>query len=214
MAEQEERKLTKKEQIRKEKIDKLLEEKKSEGYKVNELTMGVVYANIMAIVSTAPILILFIVLFVLAYINADPKPELNVIGMMLLCVAFVIAVVVHELIHGLCWGLGASKRFKSIEFGVIWNMLTPYCTCLEPLTKAQYIIGSAMPGIVLGIIPMVISLFTLDASLLCFGLMLTMGAGGDLMVIIKILRYKSKGKETIFLDHPYKIGLMVLEKEE
>lgn len=58
--------------------------------------------------------------------------------------------VVHELIHGITWGIFAEKHFQSINFGVIWKMLTLYCHCSVPLKKWQYVLGAAMPTLVLG----------------------------------------------------------------
>ena len=65
---------------------------------------------------------------------------------------FVMLVVVHELIHGITWGCYTKDHFKSIDFGIIWAMLTLYCTCKTPLKKSAYIVGSIMPMIVLGFI--------------------------------------------------------------
>ena len=72
-------------------------------------------------------------------------------------VTLMAGIVVHELIHGLTWAYFAKKGFKSIRFGVFWEMLTPYCHCSEPLTVRQYCIGALMPLVVLGIIPLVLA---------------------------------------------------------
>ena len=39
----------------------------------------------------------------------------------------IVGIVVHELIHGLTWACYAKSGWKSISFGVMWKMLTPYC---------------------------------------------------------------------------------------
>lgn len=209
---EEDRKLTKKEQIRKEKVEKIINQKESEGYKSNDLTMSIVYANVMAFVICIPICVLFIVPFAYLY-STHEVPDISPNKYLLFMIVFFISIVVHELIHGFFWGLSAPSKFKAIEFGVVWKMLTPYCTCLEPLKKGQYILGTSMPTIILGIIPLVISLFNLNILLMIFGCISVLGGGGDMLVILKLLLHKSKGKDTIYLDHPYKIGLLVLEKE-
>ena len=209
---EEDRKLTKKEQIRKEKVEKIINQKESEGYKSKDLTMSIVYANVMAFVICIPICVLFIVPFAYLY-STHEVPDVSPNKYLLFMIVFFISIVVHELIHGFFWGLSAPSKFKAIEFGVVWKMLTPYCTCLEPLKKGQYILGTSMPTIILGIIPLVISLFNLNILLMIFGCISVLGGGGDMLVILKLLLHKSKGKDTIYLDHPYKIGLLVLEKE-
>lgn len=52
--------------------------------------------------------------------------------MLLMIIALI---VIHELIHGLTWGYFAKNCLKSIDLGMIWTMLTPYCTDAEHLTR-------------------------------------------------------------------------------
>lgn len=118
----------------------------------------------------------------------------------------VAGVVVHELIHGIAWSSFAKDGFKSIRFGVLWKSVTPYCHCKEPLLVRQYQIGAAAPGIILGIIPAIIALFTGSLLWLAFGLFFTMAAGGDLMIILML---KNEDLNHLVQDHPSKIGCLV-----
>ena len=139
--------------------------------------------------------------------------ELEPIVFLILSISFFFSLVIHEAIHGFFWGLFAKNHWKSIDFGVIWQSLNPYCTCCEPLNKIEYIIGSMRPGIILGIIPSIISIINGNILLLSFGVMEILSAGGDLLVIIVILKHKSN-TSTIFLDHPTEIGLVCFEKQK
>ena len=56
-------------------------------------------------------------------------------GLWMFLIVFMILIVVHELIHGFTWGMFAQSKLKAISFGFIWQYLTPYCTCKEPLKK-------------------------------------------------------------------------------
>ncbi|HCW07588.1 MAG TPA: DUF3267 domain-containing protein, partial [Cytophagales bacterium] len=87
-----------------------------------------------------------------------------------------VGVVVHELLHGITWSLFARRGFKSIRFGVVWKYLSPYCHCNEALTVKQYIIGAIMPGVVLGILPLLLALVTGNMPLLLFGIIFTVAA--------------------------------------
>lgn len=69
-----------------------------------------------------------------------------------------------------------------------------------------------MPCLVLGIIPSVIAVFIDSMFLLLIGLMMILGAGGDLTVIIKMLTYKTEANKVIIMDHPSEIGYIVFEK--
>ena len=124
-----------------------------------------------------------------------------------------ILVVMHELIHGITWGLCAKNGFKTIEFGVIWEYLTPYCTCSEPLRKGQMVLGALMPTILLGVVPGIIACIIGSTDLVYMAGAMMLGGGADLMIVGKILRHKT-GKTALFHDHPYKVGTIVFEKNE
>ena len=40
-----------------------------------------------------------------------------------------------------------------------------------------------------------------------------LAGGGDLTILLKLLRYKSKKEEILYMDHPYECGLVVFERE-
>ena len=69
-----------------------------------------------------------------------------------------------------------------------------------------------MPCIVLGIIPAVLACFFADTFLLAFGFVMTVCAGGDLMIFLMILKSKLKG-DVLFLDHPTDVGLAAFVRE-
>ncbi len=115
-------------------------------------------------------------------------------------------ILVHELIHGVTWALFAEKGFSSIKFGVMWKALTPYCHCSEALKLSHYRLGAVMPGIILGVIPLLVS--TLNASLgwYLFGLIFLIAAGGDFL-ILWMLRKEPSGMYA--LDHPEEVGCLL-----
>ena len=205
------RKLSESEQKRK----KLYEEKKKEllaqGYEEKDLTIGVVYANIKAFVLGLPIIILLLILFI--YKNQSGIYTFSIYGPVVFLIVFAVLVVVHELIHGLFWAIYAKNHLKSIEFGFMISSLTPYCCCKDMLTKPQYIVGGIMPTVLLGIVPAVISIFTGSLFWFIMGELMILAGGGDLTILLKLLRYKSKKEEILYMDHPYECGLVVFERE-
>ncbi len=204
------RKLTKAEIKRMEQLKVKEEELKEKGYQREDLTIGIARANIMAILLGAPPGILFVLLYCARFWGTSAH-RIDVSWMTYMIM--ILAIVVHEGIHGFFWGLFAEHGFKSVEFGFIKEYLTPYCTCSDPLKKNHYIIGALMPTIILGLIPMIASLFTGSLAMLAFGIFMYFGGGGDQMIILKLLKYKQKeGKEVIFLDHPYECGLIAFRK--
>ena len=70
-----------------------------------------------------------------------------------------------------------------------------------------------MPFIILGIIPCTILLFV-PFNIVAFlvGLAMLFGAGGDLTIILLILKNKSKKKDVLYIDHPVDCGVVMFEK--
>jgi len=124
--------------------------------------------------------------------------------------ALLVGVVAHELLHGLAWGYFGRKPLCALKFGFQWKTLTPYAHCKEPLPLDAYRLGSAAPGVVLGFVPAIISVFTGDAGSLLFGLLFTLAAGGDFLVLW-LLRAVPAG--SLVEDHPTRAGCFVLESK-
>lgn len=206
-----ERKLTERERKRAELVEEKTRALEAQGYVRKDQTISIVFANVMAFVWTIPALAVFLPWFILQ--NRGVRTEHSFGSYLLFLLVLFALTVVHEGLHGLTWGAFAEHGRKSIEFGFMAEMLTPYCTCLEPLTKFQYILGSFMPCLVLGILPCVVSVFTGSLFWLVMGLAMIMGAGGDLTVIQKLFTYKPTSREWLILDHPTECGFIVFEKQ-
>jgi hypothetical protein len=177
-----------------------------------EIALTANKAQVYAIIITLPILILIFVIYYLLWDQnisgiqfARAVPTALWIGILIL-----VGIVVHELLHGLTWGLFAKRGFKSIKFGVIWTALTPYCHCTDPLKLKHYLLGGLMPGLVLGLIPSFISIFSGNLSYLLFGLFFTLAAGGDFLIIWML---RKENKDSYVLDHPDKIGCFIIGKQ-
>lgn len=212
----EERKLTKKEQERKEVYEKVCEKMKKDGYKKHDLTVGLVFANIAAFFLAIPfIAVMGIIYFTVNTGAFDSVSFWDFYLQLLISFLLLIAlVVIHELIHGLTWGIFAKNHFKSISFGIIWKAVTPYCTCSEPLKKWQYIIGTLMPTVILSLGLGIISIFSGSLVLFFAAMFMFLGGGGDMLVVIKLLMYRTKNKDAVIYDHPYECGLVVFEKDK
>ena len=169
-----------------------------------------VEANLLAILTTLPFILIFGILFFV--VNRGVAIELSLGVELIAFASFITLVVIHELIHGFTWGLFAKNHFKAISFGVVWKSLNPYCTCSDPLTRTQYIIGSFMPTLILGFGLAIIATILGNFAMWCVSAFMILGGGGDFLIILKILKYKTQSKDVMYLDHPYKIGLVVFEK--
>ncbi|CAM3012015.1 DUF3267 domain-containing protein [Hathewaya histolytica] len=187
-----------------EEFNRVREELLEQGYKEKYLSVSTLKANVMALVIAAPIFVICYLLFLVICGDAYKYIRLN---MVFYLVAF-LGIVVHELIHGLTWSLFCKKKWRAIGFGVDWSTLTPYCCCNEGLKFKGYVLGCAIPTILVGLLPYTISLLLGNYFLAMFGLFHILCGGGD-MYILWLIR---KEKEAIIVDHPYLVGCTAFEK--
>lgn len=190
---------------------------KIENYHKEQLTIDLVKANVFAIVMMVPTVVIFGLPYFLIWglgfdltdirrVTKVVSPEMIGFGMLFV---FTLGIVLHELIHGIVWSRYTSNGFKSIRFGVLWKMLTPYCHCKEPLKVKEYIIGAVMPAIVLGFIPGIVAICIGNFGLLVFGIVFTTAASGDFMIINLL---KKENKEDYVQDHPSEAGCFIYRK--
>ena len=99
----------------------------------------------------------------------------------------ILGLFIHELIHGFFWGLFVINKFKGIKIYFHKKYYTFVCECKNVLNKRQFIIGTIMPMIILGFIPLVLSFIFLNRQMFIFGILYTAAAGGDILIIFKIL---------------------------
>ena len=201
--------LTEAEKKRLAQFEAMSEELVGKGYRRKDLTIGMGKANLFSI-------LLFIPLFIVGYgayylVHGELGfSKFNFFGIL---IAFLVLIVIHELIHGISWSFFTPHHFKDVEFGVMRSSLTPYCTCKVPLKKGQYAFGSVMPLVLLGILPMIVGVAIGNPTVLFIGILMADTAGGDLMILHQLLSYKSDAREVIYADHPTEAGLVVFERD-
>lgn len=205
-----ERHLTEAEQKRLDAFNATCDRLVSEGYTRTNLEIGLVRANVVAIVVVIVLLFALIPLFFVTQPEYDSA--LSIGWFLFVLVVFLVLIVVHELIHGLTWSFFTPHGFKDIDFGIMRDTLTPYCTCSEPLHKGAYITGALMPLIILGILPIAIAFIAGNMSLLYLGIFMTAAAMGDVMIVIRVLRYKAASSDVLLYDHPTEAGSVVFER--
>lgn len=122
--------------------------------------------------------------------------------------ALVIGTVVHELIHAIGWVSFGKKPWRVIKFGFMAAALAPYAHCKEPLEVGAYRWGAALPGLLVGIAPMLVAVVVGSGWLLFFGVFFTIAAGGDALVLW-LIRGVRRG--ALVEDHATRAGCIVLD---
>jgi hypothetical protein len=153
-----------------------------------------------------PIAIIQVVTFFLihGYPAIPANSTITIYGFSLL-----FGILIHELIHMFSWALFARKPLSAFKLGFQWKSLTPYAHCKEPMNIFPYRIGSFAPGLLLGILPWIVSLFTGDVLLFFFGFLYTTAAGGDFLILWIIRNIKTN---TLVEDHPTNAGCYIIEQ--
>ena len=212
MQQEKNRKLSEKEQRRLAAFEATCEQYLQQGYKKTDLTIGIVRANLVTLLIAIPVVVLGVLLFMWKNSTAAhfPDPQRAI----LLLVLIVVLIVVHELIHGITWSMFTERHFKDIEFGFMKEYFTPYCTCLVPLSKKHYILGALMPGILLGLVPTALGILLGSPLLFWTGIVMLLSAGGDIMIVMKLLAFKKQNESTevLIYDHPTQAGSVIFEK--
>ena len=205
------RRLSKAEEKRRTVFEMKKKEFLSQGWHTADLTVGMVYANVMAILLGLPIILFLLILYLLRLFYGPESAAASWRGadFVLIFLFCLLLIFVHELIHGITWAVFAKKGRKAISFGFIPQYLTPYCTCNDPLKKGEYITGALMPALLLGFLPAAGAIVTGSAVLFCISAVMIFAGGGDLTIVLKLLRYKTESSEALYLDHPYQAGLVV-----
>ncbi len=191
-----------------------------ENYTKAERIIDIVWANVFALLLIIPVAIILLVPYFFIWneqfsvgaikqMLADSSFVSSLSASLVFFIVMVIGIVMHEIIHGITWSFFTSNGHKSIKYGVMWKLLTPYCHCKEPLKLTHYIFGAIMPAVILGIIPSIIAIFVGNLSLLCFGMLFTIVAAGDFLIIYSL---RNDRFDDMVLDHPTAAGCYVYRK--
>jgi hypothetical protein len=185
----------------------------SEKYEKEKLTIDLLWANKFGLLILFPIVVVFGLPYYLVWRSElDFKGMLGGLGLSGSFYVFgiiLLGIAVHELIHGIAWAIFAKNGFKSMKFGVMWKLLTPYCHCKDALKVKEYIFGAIAPAILLGILPAIVAIFNGSISLLIFGMFFTMAACGDFLIINLI---RKENWDDLVEDHPTEAGCYIYRK--
>jgi hypothetical protein len=126
-------------------------------------------------------------------------------------VIVLLGVLLHELIHGLSWAWFGKKPLSAIKYGINLKALAPYAHCNQPLDIRAYRLGAIMPGLLLGVLPAILGIVSGAGEIMIFGLLFTVAAGGDAM-ILWLLRNEKSGIQV--MDHSVNAGCYIIDSEK
>ncbi len=176
-------------------------------------TLSFTRANLGALLLAVPVCAFYILLYSLFYgwnqLGVDLQSLFS--HPLIFLLVFAVGIVIHEGIHAISWASFDNIPWKHIHFGFQWSTITPYVHCDVPVKLNNYRWGTALPGIILGIFPYLLALVFRDGWLLGFGLLFTLAAGGDFLILWLLRNVKN---DALVQDHPDLIGCVVINPEE
>lgn len=177
----------------------------AEGYEERREVISIAKANVMTFVTAGPFAVLGMILWILAG-RYEPRAFLR-IDIVWFLVLFMLSVFIHEVLHGVGWSIWTRQKWKSIYLGVMWEYLTPYCHCKEPISPQNYLCGVLMPFGVLGIGIYILAVIMGSNLLLMLSLCNILCAGGDTTIACMLWKYLSR-QDCYILDHPTDCGFV------
>jgi hypothetical protein len=166
-------------------------------------------ANVLAIAIMAPLAAAYAAVFIARW--GWPLLNRGISDFFDLRVAvpvLIVGVFVHEVIHALAWSFASGRPLRAIAMGFQLRSLSPYAHPRDPMRVHDYRIGAVMPGLVLGIFPAVAAIVFGWPWLLIFGILFTIAAGGDALVLWLI---RGVPGDKSVSDHPTRAGCVVLD---
>ncbi len=133
--------------------------------------------------------------------------EVDIVASLLIVLG---AIVGHEALHAIGWKFFGRLPWSALRFGVDWKTLSPYCHAKAPMRVSAYRIGAILPGLLIGFLPLMLSLVTGNAPWVLFGAFMTSAAVGDLYVLW-IIRHLSPNAWVI--DHDSHAGCYVFQED-
>lgn len=168
---------------------------------VESVAMPMARAQIVSLLLIFPFVIVTVVPHWYLWRIPDENPfPVSLLG------AFVASIVVHEGLHGLGYYWGGAD-WSEIEFGFNWSGLAPYAHCSVPLRANSYRLAIALPGLALGLPPLLAGLGLGSWWLTLYAFLMLVAAAGDTL-LLWIMRGVP---DTAWIqDHPSQMGGLVL----
>lgn len=118
-----------------------------------------------------------------------------------------ISIFIHEGLHWLGYVGFAHLPWKTVHLGFNLRYVAPYVHADSPVTASAYKRLVALPGVILGVIPALVGIAGESGLMTLYGLIMLLGAVGDLTILWKIRRVSA---DSLVIDHPTRAGCWVL----
>jgi hypothetical protein len=115
----------------------------------------------------------------------------------------IILILAHEAVHAIAWKLASGLSWSQFKFGFSWKGLAPYCHATAPMGVTPYRIGTVMPAIITGLLPLLLAYAIWSPPLMLLSGFMISAAVGDIFVLWTLRNVPENAQ---LLDHPSQVG--------
>jgi hypothetical protein len=121
----------------------------------------------------------------------------------------IVSVPIHELIHAIGFRFFGNIPWAKIKFGFVVKLLAPYAHPAVPINITAYTWAGALPGLILGVLPLITGLIIRSMLLSFLGMTAMAMAGGDVLTLWKL---RDAPKDSYILENQEQDGFTIMEK--
>jgi hypothetical protein len=174
------------------------------GRVVREITISKLAINVFAVFAT----LIFFALFIAAWKIFRGIPYKA--GLLKQTYLYIIlSFPIHELIHALGFRFFGKAPWSKIKFGFVVKLLAPYANPMIPLSKTAYLWSGALPGLTIGIVPLLLGFILGSMPLSFVGLISVMASMGDLFILWTL---RGVASNQSVLEHADQCHFSIMEK--
>ncbi|NLC55242.1 MAG: DUF3267 domain-containing protein [Armatimonadetes bacterium] len=124
-------------------------------------------------------------------------------------IVVLVGALAHEGLHALGFRVFGGAPWAQIRFRVLWRALTPATHCHAAVRAGAYRWATALPGLVLGVLPGAAGILSGAGWLTLFAAVMLSLAAGDLLVLLAIRHIPAA---TWVIDHPSRVGCQIVRE--
>lgn len=173
-----------------------------------DVSVSMERANVVALLLMPVVALLLLGPFAAVYgVRAVGAGLAEVFSLGVFIPAFLVAILVHEGLHGLGFLLVGGAPRAAIHFGLHRATLSPFAGCSVPLTVRAYRWSVALPALILALLPWSMGMIGGWGWAAVWGAFMMITAAGDLIVVYTI---RALAPSAMVVDHPSRVGCLVL----
>jgi Protein of unknown function (DUF3267). len=119
--------------------------------------------------------------------------------------------ILHEILHGIGFGIFKNTEWKYITFGMLLEKGIFYCMCKQEISKKNILVAIAFPFFFIGVVTLIISIYTNSFILFSLSILNIAGAIGDIIMFMAIV---TMPKDVRYIDTDDQMSFTMISKEK